>query len=65
MNRFDITEVLYDGVIVGEFLYSINDEIFFYKVYTKDNKKLVYKYNKNQHIDIQHRKEEMTIIKMG
>ena len=65
MNSFDITEVLYDGVIVGEFLYSINDEIFFYKVYTKDNKKLVYKYNKNQHIDIQHRKEEMTIIKMG
>lgn len=65
MNSFDVIEVFYDGVIVGELLYSINDEIFFYKVCTKDNKELVYKYNKSQHIDIQHRKEGMTIIKMG
>ena len=65
MDSFDAIEVFYNGVIVGEFLYSINDEIFFYKVYTKDNKELVYKYNKNQHIDIQHKKEGMKIIKMG
>ena len=38
MDSFDVIEVFYDGVIVGELLYSINDEIFFYKVYAKDNK---------------------------
>lgn len=65
MDSFDVIEVFYNGVIVGELLYSINDEIFFYKVYTKDNKESVYKYNKSQHIDIQHRKEGMKIIKMG
>ena len=64
MVNFDSIEVFYDGVIVGEFLYSINDEIFFYRVYTKDNKELTYKYNKSQHIDIQHLKESMIIIKM-
>ena len=61
----DEIEVFYEGAIIGELLYSINNEIFFYRVYTKDNKELTYKYNKEQHKNIQDLKEGMRIIKLS
>ena len=60
----DEIEVFYEDVIIGELLYSVNNEVFFYRVYTKDNKELVYKYSKEQHKNIQDLKEGMRIIKI-
>lgn len=57
--------ILWDNAFIKEFLYSVNDEVFYYNVLTKGGDELVYKYNKEEHKEIQYLKECYLIRRMN